>query len=98
MVRIATTCVVSPSFPRARFPRSLPAMAHVVCQVIGRSDRVGLTWSEGGGSFDPYEIGGQAFLNFKALALAARERLSDLVKEYLSGTDGDVRRAAFELA
>lgn len=73
-------------------------MANIVCQVISRDDSITLIWAEGGGSFDPYKIEGQALLNVRTAATAARARLSDMVKDYLNGTDDDVRKSSLELA
>ena len=74
-------------------------MAHIVCQVIGRPDRVSFTWSEGAGAFDPYEMTGQTLLNFRTWrSTPPAQRLSALVKDYLNGADDDVRRSALELA
>jgi WD40 repeat protein len=73
-------------------------MANIVCQVIARDDSITLIWAEGGGAFDPYKIEGQALLNLRAAAKAARACLSDMVKDYLNGTDEDVRKSSFELA
>src|SRR5262249_5477574 len=67
-------------------------MPHVVCQVIATNDKVSFTWSEGAGSFEPYHPTGQCFADFRTLALQARARLSDVVKDYLRKPDQKVFR------
>src|SRR5690242_7221824 len=72
--------------------------AEIVCQVIGRPDQVTFIWSEVPASFEPYQLTGQGLVNFRALGQQARQSLSDLVKDYLQGSDEDVRRSSFALA
>ena len=72
--------------------------SEIVCQVIGRSDQVTFIWSEGPASFEPYQLTGQGFVAFRNLANQSREALSVLVKDYLQGTDDDLRRSGFALA
>src|SRR4051812_23343354 len=72
--------------------------ADLVCQVIGKPDRVTFIWSDGPASFPPYDLAGNGVKKFRDLARQARERLSDLVKDYLHGSDEDVRRSSYALA
>jgi WD40 repeat protein len=73
-------------------------MAHVVCQVVASDEQVSLTWSEGPASFEPYQLKGQVFRLFRKTALQARQRLADLVKDYLNGPEEELRRTCFALA
>ena len=58
-------------------------MAHVVCMMNVEADRATLTWSEGPASFQPYTLDGIVYRDFREIAADARERLADLVKDYL---------------
>jgi hypothetical protein len=83
-------------------------MAHLFCQVHvdPSAKQAAFTWSEGPASFQPYQITGTRFMLFQKLAKEARERLTDLVKEYLNAgregghptTDPCVRKSCFRLA
>ena len=59
-------------------------MSHVVCLMDVKEDRATFTWSEGPASFEPYTLDGMVYKDFKEIAAEARERLADLVKDYLS--------------
>lgn len=72
-------------------------MAQIVCLLSVAPDRATFTWSEGPASFEPYELGGQVFREFKELATEAREKLSGLVNDYVYRPDG-VPQASYELA
>ena len=71
-------------------------MAHVVCLLNASADRATFTWSEGPASFEPYELSGQVFQDFKAISGEVREKLSDLVKDYVYGEE-NVPRASYAL-
>ena len=66
--------------------------------MIGKPDQVSFIWSAGSSTFDPYHLMGNGLLTFRDLSRQARERLSDLVKDRLHGSDEDVRRSSLELA
>ena len=70
----------------------------LVCQVIGKPDRVDFIWSAGSSSFEPFALTGQYLVEFRKLAKQAREKLADVVKDRLNGTEADVRRSSLELA
>ena len=72
--------------------------AEIVCQVISRPDQVTFIWSEGPASFEPYQLTGQGLVNFRNLAEQARKELSYVVREFVNGSDEDVRRSSFALA
>jgi hypothetical protein len=72
-------------------------MSHVVCSLNVEADRATFTWSEGPASFTPYTLDGLTYREFKETAEAARERLADLIKDYLYAEE-NVPRAAFALA
>ena len=72
--------------------------AEIVCQVIGRPDQITFIWSEGPASFEPYQLNGQGLVNFRNLAQQARQELSNVVREFVYGSDEDVRRSSFALA
>ena len=72
-------------------------MAHVVGLVNTEADRTTFTWSDGPASFQPYRLDGQVFLDFKEAAEEAREKLSELVKDYLYNAN-NVPAAAFAMA
>lgn len=72
-------------------------MAHVVCLLNVEGDRATFTWSEGPASFEPYTLDGLVYREFKETAEATRERLADLIKDYLYSEE-NVPRASFALA
>ena len=72
--------------------------AEIFCQVVGRPDQVSFIWSQGPASFEPYQLTGQGLVNFRSLAQQARQALSEVVREYLNGTEEDVRKSSFALA
>jgi hypothetical protein len=72
-------------------------MSHVVCLLNVEADRATFNWSEGPASFEPYTLDGLAYREFKETAEAARERLADLIKDYLFGEE-NVSQSSFALA
>ena len=72
-------------------------MAYIYCVVNIESDRATFTWSEGPASFPPYALDGMLFREFKELAKEARERLADLVSDYLHDQER-LPLAAYQLA
>ncbi len=51
-------------------------MASIVCQVVGRSDRLSFIWSDGAASFEPYHLAGAERDALLTLAAQAREALA----------------------
>ena len=72
-------------------------MSHVVCLMNVEEDHATFTWSEGPASFGPYKLDGMVYNEFKEIAAEAREKLADLVKDYLMDEKA-VPNSAFELA
>ena len=72
-------------------------MTHVVCLVNVEPERATFTWAEGPASFEPYQLEGLDFLDFKDFAENTREKLSNLVKDYLLSPE-NVPQASYELA
>ena len=61
------------------------------------ADRATFTWSEGPASFEPYTLDGMVYKDFKEIAEEAREKLADLVKDYLFD-EANMPKSAFALA
>ena len=72
-------------------------MVHVVCMINIESDRATFTWSEGPASFEPYKLEGMVYKDFKEIAAEAREKLANLVQDYLIDEQA-MPKSAFELA
>lgn len=72
-------------------------MAHLVCLLNVDSDRATLTWSEGPASFEPYELEGLVYREFKEICQNAREKLANLIKDYLYSKE-NVPQSSYELA
>jgi formylglycine-generating enzyme required for sulfatase activity len=72
-------------------------MSHVVCLLNVEADRATFTWSEGPASFEPYKLEGMVYKDFQEAAAEAREKLADLVKDYLDSPHS-MPQSAFELA
>ena len=72
-------------------------MAHVVCLLNIEADRATFTWSEGPASFEPYTLRGMVHKDFQEIAAEAREKLGDLVKDYLCHAQ-EMPQSAFALA
>ena len=72
-------------------------MSRVVCLMNVEADRASFTWSEGPASFEPYKLEGMSYQEFKEIAETVRERLADLVKDYLFDQQ-NMHKSAFALA
>jgi hypothetical protein len=72
-------------------------MSKVVCLMNVEAERATFTWSEGPASFEPYTLDGMVYQDFKEIAAAAREKLANLVKDYLFDEQA-VPKSAFALA
>jgi hypothetical protein len=81
-------------------------MQSIVCQVESQPDLVGVTWSQGKDSFEPYQFRGDLARDFVDLAKELRARLAAVVVSYLDvarhpekpGVVDDHRRACLALA
>ena len=72
-------------------------MSNVVCLMNVEADRATFTWSEGPASFEPYTLEGMVYKDFHEIAAEAREKLANLVKDYLFDEQA-MPQSAFELA
>ena len=72
-------------------------MSNVVCLLNVESDRATFTWSEGPASFEPYKLEGMIYKDFQESAAVAREKLANLVKDYMDSPQ-TMPQSAFELA
>jgi formylglycine-generating enzyme required for sulfatase activity len=72
-------------------------MSHVVCLLKVEQDRAIFTWSEGPASFQPYTLDGMVYKKFQKVASKTREKLANLVKDYLDAPSA-MPQSALELA
>jgi WD40 repeat protein len=70
-------------------------MAHVVCQVLARSERLSVVWSDGAATFEPYYKTGDTLARFHDRVRQTQDRLRDLAA---ADNPADVSRAGFALA
>jgi hypothetical protein len=68
--------------------RASSMAADRVCRVRAKPDQATFIWSDGSASFKLYLIG-NGVEKFRDLVRQARERLSNLVKDYLHAADED---------
>ena len=66
-------------------------MAHVVCQVLARPERLSILWSQGSASFEPYPKTGAKLAQFHDRVRQTREQLRALAA---AASPDDINRAA----